>query len=196
VLPSANLQEPACCAGRLSITLLSFFHPLIPENAHTCTNTHTHKSTNLAPARPQVSYRYIDLWSRRSTWGGADPPSEGDSVVVPAGERAEAPAARPGCRGAALAVLAILLAPPSQGPCRARLAASGLSEQARRRPSRWLRPAGSRVVLDVSPPALGAVVLEGSLEFDDQAQAEIELRVSCLGRTFLLGCWEWAAGSD
>lgn len=37
------------------------------------------------PPPPQVSYRYIDLWSRRSTWGGGDPPVEGDSVVVPAG---------------------------------------------------------------------------------------------------------------
>lgn len=36
---------------------------------------------------------------------------------------------------------------------------------------------GTRVVLDVSPPVLGALVLEGSLEFDDQASSEIHLQV-------------------
>lgn len=33
-----------------------------------------------------AGYTYVDLWSRRSTWGGEDPPVEGDSVVVPAGK--------------------------------------------------------------------------------------------------------------
>jgi hypothetical protein len=31
------------------------------------------------------TYRYVDLWSRKTTWGGFDPPIEGDSVVLPKG---------------------------------------------------------------------------------------------------------------
>ena len=33
-----------------------------------------------------VTFEFIDLWSRKSTWGGLDPPVEGDSVILPAGE--------------------------------------------------------------------------------------------------------------
>jgi hypothetical protein len=59
-----------------------------------------------------VRYRYIDLWSRATTWGGSldNIPLEGDSVLV---------------------------------------------------------PAGTYVLLDVSPPQLDALVLEGTLAFDD-----------------------------
>eukprot|EP00775_Hariotina_reticulata_P007195 gene7195-7409_t len=32
-----------------------------------------------------VTYEYVDLWSRRTTWGGDAPPVENDSVVIPAG---------------------------------------------------------------------------------------------------------------
>ena len=32
-----------------------------------------------------VDYHYVDLWSRRSTWGGGPLPVEGDSVVIPNG---------------------------------------------------------------------------------------------------------------
>jgi hypothetical protein len=66
------------------------------------------------------TYEFVDLWSRRSTWGGADPPSAGDSVVL---------------------------------------------------------PAGTNVVLDVSPPLLHTLVLEGSLRFDEDAAEELHLQV-------------------
>eukprot|EP00878_Enallax_costatus_P024164 GHUV01025763.1.p1 GENE.GHUV01025763.1~~GHUV01025763.1.p1 ORF type:complete len:516 (+),score=80.92 GHUV01025763.1:1100-2647(+) len=33
----------------------------------------------------QVAYEYVDLWSRRTTWGGLEPPIANDSVVIPAG---------------------------------------------------------------------------------------------------------------
>lgn len=32
-----------------------------------------------------LNYEYVDLWSRRTTWGGLEPPIANDSVVVPAG---------------------------------------------------------------------------------------------------------------
>lgn len=67
-----------------------------------------------------VTYEYVDLWSRRTTWGGGDPPVEGDMVLV---------------------------------------------------------PAGTTVLLDVSPPLLSALVLEGDLLFDDAAGEEIHLQV-------------------
>lgn len=35
-------------------------------------------------------------------------------------------------------------------------------------------------MLDVSPPLLGALVLEGTLEFDDEAADEIHLQVGFL----------------
>uniref|UniRef100_A0A383WCP6 Fibrocystin-L n=1 Tax=Tetradesmus obliquus TaxID=3088 RepID=A0A383WCP6_TETOB len=66
-----------------------------------------------------VTYEYVDLWSRRTTWGGGDPPVEGDMVLV---------------------------------------------------------PAGTTVLLDVSPPLLSALVLEGDLLFDDNAGEEIHLQ--------------------
>ncbi|GFH20734.1 uncharacterized protein HaLaN_17904 [Haematococcus lacustris] len=30
-----------------------------------------------------ITFEWADLWSRRSTWGGLDPPGPGDSVVIP-----------------------------------------------------------------------------------------------------------------
>ena len=69
------------------------------------------------PGGPPTEYEYVDLWSRSSTWGGAAPPVEGDSVHI---------------------------------------------------------PAGFNVLLDVSPPRLGAVMLEGDLTFDRE-QAELSL---------------------
>lgn len=29
------------------------------------------------------SYQYVDLWSSKTTWGGGDPPLEGDTVMIP-----------------------------------------------------------------------------------------------------------------
>lgn len=65
----------------------------------------------------QVAFEYVDLWSRPSTWGGQDPPKEGDSVFI---------------------------------------------------------PQGYNVLLDVSTPVLGAVLLQGNLTFDPTA-AELSL---------------------
>jgi hypothetical protein len=31
------------------------------------------------------TYHFVDLWSRKSTWGGGPLPEEGDSIVIPAG---------------------------------------------------------------------------------------------------------------
>jgi hypothetical protein len=36
---------------------------------------------------PGLLFRYLDKWSWRSTWGGTDPPVEGDTVVIPEGQR-------------------------------------------------------------------------------------------------------------
>ncbi len=33
-----------------------------------------------------VTYQYVDLWSRSTTWGGASPPGAGFIVMIPAGE--------------------------------------------------------------------------------------------------------------
>jgi hypothetical protein len=41
-----------------------------------------------------------------------------------------------------------------------------------------LLPNGTTVLLDVSPPLLSALVLEGDLVFDDTAQEEIHLQVN------------------
>ena len=40
-----------------------------------------------------------------------------------------------------------------------------------------LIPAGSTVLLDVSPPLLHTLVLEGNLKFDDDARQELHLQV-------------------
>jgi hypothetical protein len=32
------------------------------------------------------SFTYVDRWSSPGTWGGAAPPAEGDSVVIPSGQ--------------------------------------------------------------------------------------------------------------
>jgi hypothetical protein len=86
-------------------------------NATTASNN----TAGAAGTSSAVSYQYVDLWSRRTTWGGGDPPVEGDMVLV---------------------------------------------------------PAGTTVLLDVSPPLLSALVLEGDLLFDDSAQEEIHLQVN------------------
>jgi hypothetical protein len=85
-----------------------------------------------AVARPggaPVTYEYVDLWSRSTTWGGGPPPEEGDSVMV---------------------------------------------------------PANTTVLLDVSPPRLYALVLEGNLVFDDTAPEQLHLQV---GRARKAGWW-------
>jgi hypothetical protein len=38
-----------------------------------------------SPMNTPCRYLYIDLWSRRTTWGGNAPPREGDSVFIPEG---------------------------------------------------------------------------------------------------------------
>lgn len=79
-------------------------------------------------ALSNTSYEFMDLWSRRTTWGGAVPPGEGDSAVV---------------------------------------------------------PEGTVVLLDVSPPLLHTLVVEGTLRFDEDAAEELHLQV---------GAWvEWPA---
>jgi hypothetical protein len=67
-----------------------------------------------------ATFEFVDLWSRRATWGGAQPPAEGDTVLI---------------------------------------------------------PAGTSVLLDVSPPRLHMLVLEGSLRFDEDATDELHLQV-------------------
>jgi hypothetical protein len=42
-------------------------------------------SSSAVSSTGAVTYEYVDLWSRRTTWGGGDPPVEGDMVLVPAG---------------------------------------------------------------------------------------------------------------
>ena len=71
-------------------------------------------------AAGSFTYQYVDLWSRRSTWGGNLPPVDGDSVYI---------------------------------------------------------PAGTNVMLDVSPPRLNLVVVEGNLVFDTSVNANIWLQV-------------------
>eukprot|EP00854_Cymbomonas_tetramitiformis_P005436 gene5436-6591_t len=61
-------------------------------------------------------YTYIDRWSANTTWGGGDPPVEGDSVVI---------------------------------------------------------PAGKNILLDVSPPQLVLIIVEGRLEFEDAGDLEL-----------------------
>jgi hypothetical protein len=34
----------------------------------------------------QIRFLYVDLWSQSTTWGGASPPREGDSVYIPRGQ--------------------------------------------------------------------------------------------------------------
>ncbi|GAQ89759.1 hypothetical protein KFL_005590010 [Klebsormidium nitens] len=68
-----------------------------------------------------VTYQYVDLWSRNSTWGGTAPPVAGDSVLLPAGQT---------------------------------------------------------VLLDVSPPLLNLLIVEGSLLFDDSSPDEVHLSAS------------------
>jgi len=65
-----------------------------------------------ALAEDGVHYSYVDFWSSRTTWGGRDPPSAYDSVVITEGQY---------------------------------------------------------IVMDVSPPPLGLLYIEGVLEFDREA---------------------------
>ena len=45
-----------------------------------------HLMFSLRFCRTQTSadFEYVDVWSSRFTWGGLDPPTEGDFVVIPA----------------------------------------------------------------------------------------------------------------
>jgi hypothetical protein len=85
-------------------------------------------------ALSNTSYEYMDLWSRRTTWGGAAPPGEGDSAVV---------------------------------------------------------PPGAVVLLDVSPPQLHTLVVEGTLRFDEDAAEELHLQVGAWVVTTLRLCLLW-----
>lgn len=40
---------------------------------------------SFASASVPSSYRYVNLWSRRSTWGGGSPPGDGDTAFIPVG---------------------------------------------------------------------------------------------------------------
>jgi len=42
------------------------------------------------PMATPCRYQYIDLWSRRTTWGGNAPPRQGDSVFIPGGNTVSA----------------------------------------------------------------------------------------------------------
>jgi hypothetical protein len=66
--------------------------------------------SGLASSPDNVDWTYANLWSKKTTWGGNDPPMTGDSVVVTKGEH---------------------------------------------------------IVLDISPPLLELVILQGTLAFDD-----------------------------
>ena len=39
-----------------------------------------------AVTEPWIKWSYANLWSSKTTWGGNDPPVEGDSVVVTYGQ--------------------------------------------------------------------------------------------------------------
>lgn len=78
-------------------------------------------NANYGYAAGSFTYQYVDLWSRRSTWGGNLPPIDGDSVYI---------------------------------------------------------PAGATVMLDVSPPRLYLLIVEGNLVFDSNVNANIWLQVS------------------
>ncbi|KAG1667228.1 hypothetical protein FOA52_009793 [Chlamydomonas sp. UWO 241] len=81
---------------------------------------HVHRA-GLGYATGAFTYRYVDLWSRRSTWGGSLPPIEGDSVYI---------------------------------------------------------PEGVTILLDVSPPRLVLLIVDGHLVFDDDATKELWLQVN------------------
>ena len=89
---------------------------------------HSGRGCAQLPASSSSSYQYVDLWSRRSTWGGNTPPVEGDAVFI---------------------------------------------------------PAGTTVVLDVSPPRLSLLVVEGNLMLDPDVGADIHLQVWNAFNTYL-----------
>ena len=43
-------------------------------------------SLGAAVIAPNATFTYVDRWSSLDTWGGAAPPAEGDSVVIPPGQ--------------------------------------------------------------------------------------------------------------
>ncbi|KXZ47885.1 hypothetical protein GPECTOR_32g498 [Gonium pectorale] len=71
-------------------------------------------------AHGNLSYEYVNLWSRRTTWGGGPLPVEESLIYI---------------------------------------------------------PSNTSIVLDVSPPLLSGLIVEGILRFDEAATAELELRV-------------------
>ncbi|GAX81122.1 hypothetical protein CEUSTIGMA_g8556.t1 [Chlamydomonas eustigma] len=90
-------------------------------------------ATGCAYSATSLSYQYVNLWSRRSTWGGGTPPSDGDTVFI---------------------------------------------------------PSGSTVVLDISPPRLYLLVIQGNLMFDPQANTSIWLQcnyILVMGGNFSAG---------
>ena len=59
------------------------YGPTDETHSGVCQVLVTHSDFGLAAGG--VTYRYVDLWSRKTSWGGHNPPAEGDSVVIPKG---------------------------------------------------------------------------------------------------------------
>ena len=38
------------------------------------------------PIQDKADFQYIDVWSSKFTWGGLDPPTAGDFIIVPTGQ--------------------------------------------------------------------------------------------------------------
>jgi hypothetical protein len=120
---------------------------------------------------------------RKSTWGGEDPPVEGDSVVVPTGGLLAALA--PGLRGAGVSCLGALCSCYRRRSCSISCTYHGQPSAATAHhlpvthtPLPHLAlPAGTFVLLDVSPPRLYALVIEGGLAFDPATAEQLHLQV-------------------
>lgn len=102
---------------------------------------------------PSIKWSYANLWSSKTTWGGNDPPVEGDSVVITMGEYVEWWGERAQGGGWTTAGAG---RPPNR-PSYRQLAADS--------PPCPPPPPPRYIILDISPPALHLVTLQGTLSF-------------------------------